>query len=88
MGVVPVRLSDIEPRVLNRVARELAAQESDISKALDILAAATEPSDDIYYVSEEALDDPVVVAKLRVVPRKRGLSQRERSKAPVFRDAA
>ena len=85
---VPVRLTDVDPRVLRRVARELAAQETSLDRALDIIAAAVQPSDEPYYVDEVALDDPAIVAKLRVVPRKRGLSQRERPKAPVLRDVA
>lgn len=48
---VPVRLCDLDRDVLLRAARREAAREPDIDRRLDLLWAAMNPSDDVFYVA-------------------------------------
>lgn len=56
---VPVRLCDLPRDVLMRAARREARREPDVERKLDLLWAAINPSDVVFYVA------PFDVAELR-----------------------
>ena len=52
---LPVRLCDLKPSVLHKAAREAAKKETTIGAVDDLLSAACHPSNEVYYVTPDAL---------------------------------